>query len=786
MCDVLLLTMPSGTSALSTVSYPVLARCAVHALLLVLECCNIGYSIDISSDLQPLEESASLLGRFQKHSCNPRYAAAGSKYGPGIYKNGNYTNLVNARLVDTWPSTARYLTRVARPETMKTLPLALLRCEKKAFVAAVIPRLFLIFFRYSQPVLIKESIRYVMAYPTDMESSRGYWLVVSAVGIYVGLAVRHSFLCHLVRCLLSAVVIDGCCLNRLKLVPRSALVALIHNKAMESPSIAYDDGEATTLMSTDADSLDGIAGMVHETWAQVIEVLIGIRLLAIEVGFVAKNLQPRQKAWNAATQSRIGATSSLISSMKVVKMIGLQHDLTNRVQKLREAELLVASKLRWVMVYYNASANALGIFSPAITLAIFALVSQANGITLDTETAFTTVAILSMVTHPANMVMTIVPRAVAALAGFERIQSFLLRPSLQDNRGTLPGRSLVSDVSFDPLTKPNLAVQIRKLRVGHKQIFLDNVNIDVSLNSLTIISGPTGCGKSTLLRAILGEVVPASGSISLSTKRIAYCAQRPWLPSGTIRDVIYGAKGVEGAVFQDLEGWYNTVTSACCLTHDFNSLSDGDQTQIGSRGLNLSGGQRQRVTLTRALFARCDILLLDDTFSGLDGETERTVFDNLFGETGLLRRLKTTVILVSNSSQYFESADHVVVLGNYGIVDQGHWKDIKLKSAAIAKFTSGNSSNTTAAVSSNFDKLSAQVRAKDEAELDLARQSGDSALYGNLSSLSSPNLGIRLMILSEICRLEELFAPGRLYCISGLRLHERLLRIITRLVCSIP
>jgi hypothetical protein len=55
---------------------------------------------------------------------------------------------------------------------------------------------------------------------------------------------------------------------------------------MKSPSIAYDDGEATTLMSTDADSLDGIAEMVHETWAQVIEVLIGIGLLASEVGWI--------------------------------------------------------------------------------------------------------------------------------------------------------------------------------------------------------------------------------------------------------------------------------------------------------------------------------------------------------------------------------------------------------------------------------------------------------------------------------------------------------------------
>jgi ATP-binding cassette subfamily C (CFTR/MRP) protein 1 len=73
--------------------------------------------------------------------------------------------------------------------------------------------------------------------------------------------------------------------------------------------------------------------------------------------FVAKHLQPRQKAWNTATQSRIAATSSFISAMKVVKMIGLQDNLTHRIQKLREEELWVASKLRWIMVYYNASGS---------------------------------------------------------------------------------------------------------------------------------------------------------------------------------------------------------------------------------------------------------------------------------------------------------------------------------------------------------------------------------------------------------------------------------------------
>lgn len=536
--------------------------------------------------------------------------------------------------------------------------------------------------------------------------------------------------------------------NKLKLMTRSALVGLIHHKTVESSSIAYDNGEATALISTDADSLDGIAEMVHETWAQFLEVLIGIGLLASQVGFiwpllifliylcshtsrfVAKRLQPRQKAWNVATQDRLAATSSLLSSIKVVKMLGVQNSLTHRIQELREEELHVASKLRWIMVYYNASANALGIFSPAITLVIYAVVAVARGGKLDTEIAFTTVAILSMVTHPANMVMTIVPRAVAAFAGFERIQTFLLRQSSKDDRGTLPwpGTSPM-DAASGQLTKPGPAVHIRHLVIGDKQPVLRNVDIEVPAGSFTIISGPTGSGKSTLLRAILGEISPSHGSISLSTRRVAYCAQRPWLPNGTIRDVIFGAANVHEASMQESEAWYREVTDICCLAHDFDSLPAGDQTRIGSRGLNLSGGQRQRVVLARALFARCGILLLDDTFSGLDGGTEQAVFDNLFGSSGLVRRLNTTVILASNSAQHFPGADHIVVLGDNGVIDQGSWQNIKVKAASIAKFSPIDYAKDTTMLSTNFDKLAAQLRAKDETEQDLARQSGDPALY---------------------------------------------------------
>lgn len=72
-----------------------------------------------------------------------------------------------------------------------------------------------------------------------------------------------------------------------------------------------------------------------------------------------------------------------------------------------------------------------------------------------------------------------------------------------------------------------------------------------------------------------------------------------------------------------------------------------------------------------------------------------------------------------------------MVLGGNGIIDQGNWQNTETKAASIAKFSSSHYIKDNALLSANFDKLGAQFRAKDEAEIDLSRQTGDSALYGN-------------------------------------------------------
>jgi ABC-type bacteriocin/lantibiotic exporter with double-glycine peptidase domain len=191
--------------------------------------------------------------------------------------------------------------------------------------------------------------------------------------------------------------------------------------------------------------------------------------------------------------------------------------------------------------------------------------------------------------------MTIVPRVVSALSGFERIQAFLLRPRLEVYRRELSKAPLACNSGPSQLVTPGPSIRISEIQYGHPQVLLEDININIAAGTLNVISGPTGSGKSTLLRMILGEAIPTHGNIFLSTQRIAYCAQRPWLPNGTIKEAIYGATNDYGLKFEDLKKRYHEVLNMCCLTHDIDSLANGDQTQIGSRGLNLSGGQRQRV-----------------------------------------------------------------------------------------------------------------------------------------------------------------------------------------------
>ncbi|KZL84742.1 atp-binding cassette [Colletotrichum incanum] len=611
----------------------------------------------------------------------------------------------------------------AKPETKTTLPKVLALSMLSPFLAPIVPRLFLIGFRYAQPILISTAIRYI-GNLSGQSAEGGYSVILMAVVVYVGLAVSKAMYQHR--------------LNRLKIMIRSAAVGLINNKSLQQQSSGHNDGRAVTLMSTDADNVCQVASMFHETWAQVIEVVLGMAMLSREVGwaclillviiffcsrmsrYLAKNLQGRQKDWNAATQKRIAMTTSMLASMKSLKMLGMASYAESLVQKLRLQELQMSKKVRWMMVAYNASANALGIFSPIVTFVIFVLIASWNGSTLDTETAFTTTALLGLVTHPANMIMSIIPQAIGSLAAFERIQEYLLQSPRHDQRLTLKRVEDSTTDASDAISIRNVTIQT----TATLPPLLWDINMAIKKGSIVVCSGPVGSGKTMLTRCLMGELPPASGAISVSSRRIGCCEQSPWLPNGTIKQAIC-------AFEPENLTWYKEVIRLCCLDEDLLELPNGDHTMIGSRGLNLSGGQRQRVAIARAVYARCEIVLLDDSFSALDGKTESRMVENLFGEGGHFRKTGTTVFLVTNSATHFYFADWLVILRDGTISYQGTWTDLTQDTKHVVKLHINETQNGTSSEKPRLDKnLQSQSLKVAEASSDLNRATGDISLYG--------------------------------------------------------
>ncbi|KAK6082594.1 ABC transporter [Seiridium cupressi] len=615
-----------------------------------------------------------------------------------------------------------------KPESSMTLPKVLLKILLRPFLGAILPRLFLAAFRYSQPLLIREAIRFLTAYSTEAGSADGFNIIAAAVIIYGGLAV-------------SAAAYQRC-LDRLSVMTRGVLVSLIHHKTLNTSSDILSEGKVVTLMSNDVDSLSDVAGMFHETWAQVLEVAVGLALLASEVGwlwplpivfiffssrvsqYVARNLRGRQGAWNAATQSRISMISAVLSTIKNIKMLGLQASMISCIEGLRRDEINTAGRVRWMMVAYNASANALGIFTPVITLVLYATIAELNGIGLDTETAFTTTAILGMVTHPANMVMTIVPRAVASFSSFERIQNFLLDRDRMDLR--IKCSTAISTGGDNHQGCIAISSQNMSVETSRAKLLLQDITFGIPTGKVYICTGPTASGKTTLARAILGEISTSDGTVSVSSKRIGYCAQAAWLPSTTIEAAILSYSRTQEVD----QGWYTEVLRACCLQPDLAIMPNGDKTLVGSKGMNLSGGQKQRIALARALYARPDILLLDDTLSGLDGRTENQAVENLFGPGGLIHKLGTTVFLITDAVQHFHLADRILVLENFRIKEQGSWDELQAKQQQIEKIITKSEGDALKESDQAPSSLQIPTKSVQKDKSKSSRSEGDSSLYG--------------------------------------------------------
>jgi len=217
---------------------------------------------------------------------------------------------------------------------------------------------------------------------------------------------------------------------------------------------------------------------------------------------------------------------------------------------------------------------------------------------------------------------------------------------------------------------------------------LADINLTIKKGSVVGILGRTGSGKSTLIKAITRIVDPPPGAVFIKgvesaawdltelRRLFGVTPQDSYLFSDSIKNNIgYGLE--EHAADIPSGAALSQAAALAALEKDFLIFAAGWDTLIGERGLTLSGGQKQRTAIARSLAAVLaggrEILILDDSLSAVDMETERAILDGLF-ELGQAKKHSgnaLTMLIVSHRVSALNRADHVIVLDKGRIIEQG-------------------------------------------------------------------------------------------------------------------
>ena len=269
---------------------------------------------------------------------------------------------------------------------------------------------------------------------------------------------------------------------------------------------------------------------------------------------------------------------------------------------------------------------------------------------------------VNMLTWPVATVGWVTSIVQQAEASQKRINQFLNTKSSIVNKSkiqkSLKGKIEYKNVDFSyPETKINAS---------------KNISFCVEKGESLAIMGDIGSGKSTILELLCRIYDPINGEIlidGLNLKEIGfnelrdsigYVPQSTFLFSETIEKNIKFGK--EKASKTDLE---NAAKNACVFD-DIISFKDGFHTLLGERGVNLSGGQKQRIAIARAIIKEPQILILDDSLSAVDTETEEKILSNI----GTISK-NITLIIATHRISSAKKCDKILVLENGKVIEYG-------------------------------------------------------------------------------------------------------------------
>ncbi|MFC4639865.1 ABC transporter ATP-binding protein [Deinococcus hohokamensis] len=428
--------------------------------------------------------------------------------------------------------------------------------------------------------------------------------------------------------------------------------------------------------------------MFSLSWELTLIVLALIPLIVGTLAYLARLINARHKAAQEQNSLIAAKAQENFSGARVVKGYAIED------REIEEYRAMNLELLRRNIALTKVDGPLRSFTTLLIGIAFGVILLVGGRMILGGDRTFTIgmlvqyLLMLGRLAWPMMMVGWITGVTQRGLASWVRLREMLdARPRVYDD----PGRSdptirhLRGDITFDHVS----------LQYGQAEVLRD-VNLHVPAGTFLGLTGPTGSGKTVLTQLITRSMDPTGGTVRIDSHdirripltvlrdHISVVPQEPFLFSDTIANNIgFGLNNADLPVVptrvsvvglplppeipqQPDPERVRRAAGLAGLAGDIEDFPNGYDTMLGERGVTLSGGQRQRTAIARAIVREPAILILDDSLSAVDTETERRIIDGI-REIAQGR----TVILVAHRISTLRHADQIVVLEEGRVTETG-------------------------------------------------------------------------------------------------------------------
>ncbi|OAL22550.1 hypothetical protein AYO22_07108 [Fonsecaea multimorphosa] len=470
---------------------------------------------------------------------------------------------------------------------------------------------------------------------------------------------------------------------------KSSLTAMIYSKSLRLSNesrATKSTGDIVTYMSVDQQRLADLAQWGQQLWSAPFQItlcmislyqLVGVSCLAgvaamvimIPVnGFIARFMKKLQLSQMKYKDRRSRLMTEILNNMKSIKLYAWGSAFMDKLSHVRnDLELNNLRKIGAAQSFATFTWSSTPFFVSCSTFAVFVLV---NNRPLTTDLVFPALTLFNLLTFPLTVLPMVITSIIEASVAVGRLTAFFTTDELQDDA--------VRFIDEPPKQAGDVSVSIKDATFtwdkNTGKNVLQNINFTANKGELTCIVGRVGAGKSSLLQALLGDLYKISGE-TVVRGRIAYAAQSAWIMNASVKEnIVFGHRWDPH--------FYEQTVNACALVDDFRQLPDGDQTEVGERGISLSGGQKARLSLARAVYARADVYLMDDVLSAVDQHVGRHIINNVLGPNGLLNGKAR--ILATNAITVLKEADYMYLLRDGTVLEKGTYQQIMAMRGEVA------------------------------------------------------------------------------------------------------